>query len=106
MQLQDRFSFIKFIFIVISIGGTVLISSSVIQDNPFGDDVPMVGAAWALVRFGGLLSAGLFKLENQCCELRHILDIAASDDGRLAQPANVFRLCRHVHHAHVLARAR
>ena len=47
-QLQDRFSFMKFIFIVISIGGTVLISSSKIR-NDFTDDVPMVGAAWALV---------------------------------------------------------
>ena len=38
----------KFIFIVISIGGTVLISSSEISKN-FSDDVPMIGAAWALV---------------------------------------------------------
>jgi len=47
-QLADRFSFIKFILIVISIGGTVLISSSKIELE-HEDDSTMIGAAWALV---------------------------------------------------------
>lgn len=48
-QFTDRFSFVKFIFIIISIGGTVLISYSSLGMNEAGDDSPMFGAGWALV---------------------------------------------------------
>ena len=64
-KLQDHFSFMKFIFIVVSIGGTVLISSAEIRTQD-PEDRPIQGAAWALVSamsyavYLTLLRPGLF----------------------------------------------
>jgi len=38
----------KFLFVIVSIGGTVLISVAKIQEDQ--DDSPQAGAAWALGR--------------------------------------------------------
>lgn len=46
-QTSDRFSLMKFLFVIVSIGGTVLISVAKIREQR--DDNPQVGAAWALV---------------------------------------------------------
>jgi len=46
-QSSDRFSVMKFLFVIVSIGGTVLISVAKIREN--NDDLPQTGAVWALV---------------------------------------------------------
>lgn len=46
-QSSDRFSVMKFLFVIVSIGGTVLISISEMHES--ADDSPQSGAAWALV---------------------------------------------------------
>ena len=48
-QTSDRFSLMKFLFVIVSIGGTVLISVAKIREER--DDNPQVGAAWALGTF-------------------------------------------------------
>jgi solute carrier family 35 protein F5 len=45
-QSSDRFSVMKFLFVIVSIGGTVLISISEMHES--ADDSPQSGAAWAL----------------------------------------------------------
>ena len=66
-QSSDRFSVMKFLFVIVSIGGTVLISVAKIRENI--DDLPQTGAVWALGILSNKLLIYFYTVLSFCCML-------------------------------------